>query len=418
MHSSFSRYQKLVVALLAFLQFTIVLDFMVMGPLGAFLLRDLHISTQQFGLVVSAYAFSAAASGFVAATFADKFDRKKLLLGFYAGFLLGTLLCGLATSYAFLLVARIVTGLFGGVIGSISMAIVADLFPLETRGRVMGVIQTSFSVSQVMGLPLGVFFANHWGWHAPFVMIVLVSSVVGVVIVLRLQPIDAHLKLQTKGNPLTHLRTTISQGRYLRTFAATMLLATGGFMLMPFGSAFSVHNLGISLEDLPIVYAATGVTTFVAGPLLGRLADKFGKYRTFCAGTLLAMLITPVYCSLGITPIGAVIALNALLFVAITARMVSASALISAVPDPADRGTFMAVNSSLQQLAGGVASSAAGLIVSQATDGRIEHYDVLGFVVVVAMGTVVFFLYPIHRAVLAQVQALPPAAAARASASS
>jgi predicted MFS family arabinose efflux permease len=417
-HSSFTRYQKLVVALLAFLQFTIVLDFMVMGPLGAFLLRDLHISTQQFGLVVSAYAFSAAASGFVAATFADKFDRKKLLLGFYAGFLLGTLLCGMATSYAFLLVARIVTGLFGGVIGSISMAIVADLFPLEMRGRVMGVIQTSFSVSQVMGLPLGVFFANHWGWHAPFVMIVLVSSVVGVVVVLRLQPIDAHLKLQTKGNPLTHLRATISQGRYLQTFAATMLLATGGFMLMPFGSAFSVHNLGISLEDLPIVYAATGITTFVAGPLLGRLADRFGKYRTFCAGTALAMLITPVYCGLGITPIGAVIVLNALLFVAITARMISASALISAVPDPADRGTFMSVNSSLQQLAGGLASSMAGLIVSQATDGRIEHYDVLGFVVVGAMGMVVFFLYPIHRTVLAQVQALPSAAAARASASS
>jgi predicted MFS family arabinose efflux permease len=417
-HSSFSRYQKLVVGLLAFLQFTIVLDFMVMGPLGAFLLRDLHISTQQFGLVVSAYAFSAAASGFVAATFADKFDRKQLLLGFYAGFLLGTLLCGIATSYAFLLVARIVTGLFGGVIGSISMAIVADLFPIELRGRVMGVIQTSFSVSQVMGLPLGVFFANHWGWHAPFVMIVLVSSVVGVVVVLRLQPIDAHLKLQTKGNPLAHLRTTLSQGRYLRTFAATMLLATGGFMLMPFGSAFSVHNLGISLEDLPIVYAATGVTTFMAGPVLGRLADTVGKYRTFCAGTVLAVLITPVYCSLGVTPIGIVIALNAVLFVAITARMVSASALISAVPDAADRGTFMAVNASLQQLAGGVASSVAGLIVSQAGDGRIEHYDVLGFVVVVAMGSVLLFLYPIHRAVLAKVQALPAAAAARASASS
>ena len=138
MPSVFTRYQKFVVAVLAFLQFTIILDFMIISPLGALLLRDLHITTRQFGLVVSAYAFSAGASGLLAAGFADKFDRKRLLLFFYAGFLLGTLLCGVARSYAFLLGARIVTGVFGGVIGSIIMAIIADLFPLEVRGRVMG----------------------------------------------------------------------------------------------------------------------------------------------------------------------------------------------------------------------------------------------------------------------------------------
>ena len=164
----FTRYQKFVVAVLAFLQFTIILDFMIISPLGALLLRDLHITTRQFGLAVSAYAFSAGASGLLAAGFADKFDRKRLLLFFYAGFLLGTFLCGVANSYHFLLVARIVTGVFGGVIGSIVMAIVADLFPLEVRGRVMGTIQTAFAASQVLGLPLGVFLSNHWGWHAPF----------------------------------------------------------------------------------------------------------------------------------------------------------------------------------------------------------------------------------------------------------
>ena len=168
----FTRYQKFIVAVLAFLQFTIILDFMIISPLGALLLRDLHVTTAQFGLVVSAYAFSAGASGLLAAGFADKFDRKRLLLFFYAGFLLGTLLCGVADSYAFLLGARIVTGVFGGVIGSICMAIIADLFPLEMRGRVMGTVQTAFAASQVMGLPLGVFLSNRWGWHAPFIMIV------------------------------------------------------------------------------------------------------------------------------------------------------------------------------------------------------------------------------------------------------
>jgi predicted MFS family arabinose efflux permease len=413
---TFTRYEKLVVAMLAFLQFTVVLDFMIMGPLGALLLPALQITTQQFGLVVSAYAFAAGASGLLAAGFADRFDRKRLLLFFYAGFLLGTLLCGIASSYAFLLGARIVTGLFGGVIGSISMAIVADLFPLEVRGRVMGSVQTAFAASQVMGVPLGVFLSNHWGWHAPFLLIVLVSSCVGVVIIKQLRPVDAHLKLQGRTGSFRHLGKTLRQGRYLRTFAATMLLATGGFMLMPFGSAFSVHNLGISLELLPVVYMVTGVTTFVAGPRIGRFSDKAGKYRTFCIGTGLAILIVPIYCNLGQSELGLVIGLNVLLFLAITARIISASALISAVPEAADRGAFMAVNSSVQQLSGGVASGAAGLIVTQSADGHLEHYGTLGYVVVAAMLIVVVLMYPIHRAVLSRLAQLPavPAAGARA----
>jgi predicted MFS family arabinose efflux permease len=398
MPHAFSRYEKFVILLLAFLQFTIVLDFMIIGPLGALLLPALHITPQQFSLVVSAYAFSASASGLLAAGFADRFDRKRLLLFFYAGFLLGTLLCGLADSYAFLLAARVVTGLFGGVIGSISMAIVADLFPLEVRGRVMGTVQTAFSASQVLGVPIAVYLSNHWGWHSPFFLIVLVSGAVGLVIVARLQPIDAHLKLQRAGGSFQHLRQTFGRTRYLRTFAATMLLATGGFMLMPFGSAFSVHNLGISLEQLPMVYMVTGVSTFLAGPQLGRLSDAIGKYRMFGLGTLLACVVVPVYCGLGLTPLPLVILLNVLLFIAITARMISATALISAVPDAADRGAFMAVNSSLQQLSGGVSASLAGSIVTQSVDGHLEHYETLGFVVVAAMLIVLALMYPIHRA--------------------
>jgi predicted MFS family arabinose efflux permease len=152
--SSFSKYQKFVVAVLAFLQFTIVLDFMLLAPLGALVLPALNITPSQFGLVVSAYAFSAGVSGFLAAGFADRFDRKKLLAFFYSGFLLGTLLCGLASSYALLLLARMVTGVFAGVVGSVSMAIVTDLFPFQMRGRVMGVIQMSFGASSVLGVPV------------------------------------------------------------------------------------------------------------------------------------------------------------------------------------------------------------------------------------------------------------------------
>ncbi len=419
MPSVFTRYQKLVIAILAFLQFTIILDFMIIGPLGALLLRDMHITTRQFGLVVSVYAFSAGTSGLLTAGFADEFDRKKLLLFFYCGFLLGTLLCGVAGSYGFLLGARIVTGLFGGVVGSISMAIIADLFPLQVRGRVMGTVQTAFAASQVMGIPLGVFLSNRWGWHAPFLMIFAVSAAVGILIALRLRPIVEHLKAEggsKSHNPFRHLATTVSQGRYLRTFAATMLLATGGFMLMPFGSTFTVNNLGISLQKLPWVYMVTGVVTFVAGPLLGKLSDSIGKYRVFCIGSVAGAALVGIYCHLGVTPLPMVIAVNVVLFVAISSRMISATALISAVPDPQDRGAFMSVNSSLQQFSGGVASSLAGLIVVQAPNGRLLHYDLLGYVVMAAMMLVVALMYPIHRAVMRKVAAASGADAAKAAA--
>jgi predicted MFS family arabinose efflux permease len=395
----FSRYQITVIAILAFLQFTVVLDFMILSPLGALLLKDLGVTPAQFALVVSAYAFSAGASGLLTAGFADKFDRKRLLLFFYAGFVLGTALCGIAPSYRFLMMARTVTGLFGGVIGSISFAIIADLFPFEVRGRVMGVVMTAFAASQVLGIPMGLYLSNAFGWHAPFLMIAGVSSLVGIVIFTQLRPVDEHLRNPSGRNALRHLFGTIARTRYQWGFASTMLLAVGGFMLMPFGSAFSVHNLGIPIEKLPVLYMGTGLASIAAGPLMGRLSDRAGKYPTFVIGSAVAMVVVVYYTHLGVTPLAFAMALNIVLFVGITARMISAQALASAIPVPQDRGAYMSISSSLQQLAGGVASFAAGLIITQSGDGPLEHYDRLGYVVCAGMAATVVLMYKIDRMV-------------------
>ncbi|HPI81292.1 MAG TPA: MFS transporter, partial [Cyclobacteriaceae bacterium] len=232
---TFTRYQVFIIAVLSFLQFTIILDFMVLSPLGALLMEQLDIAPGQFGWVVSAYAFSAGASGLLTAGFADKFDRKKLLLFFYSGFMLGTLFCALAPNYHYLLVARIVTGLFGGVIGSVSFAIITDLFKLEVRGRVMGFVQMSFAASQVLGLPIGLVLANEFGWHAPFWMISFTGIAVGVVLTRYMKPITGHLQVKPKANALQHLGEVLCRPNYVRAFLTTTLLATGGFMLMPFG---------------------------------------------------------------------------------------------------------------------------------------------------------------------------------------
>lgn len=360
-------------------------------------MEQLKISTSKFGLVVSAYAFSAGISGILAAGFADRFDRKKMLLFFYGGFVLGTVLCGIAPNYEFLLFARIVTGLFGGVIASISFAIIADLFPLEVRGRVMGLVMTAFAASQVFGLPIGVFFSNIWGWQSPFWMIALISGLVGIAAIFNLQPIVSHLSEKTENKAIKHLVVTAGNPNYLPGFLAIMLLATGGYMLMPFGSAFSVHNLGISLEDLPLVYFVTGIVSMAAGPLIGRAADKFGKYSVFLYSSLITCMILFYYTSMGISPLWFVILINSALFIVITGRVISANALNSAMPELRDRGAYMAISSSLQQLSGGIASYAAGLIVIQTPSGYIQGYPNLGYVVITAILVTAAIMYKVNE---------------------
>ena len=345
----FTKYQAFIIAILAIVQFTVILDFMVLSPLGAQLMEELKISTSQFGWVVSAYAFSAGGAGIIAAGFADRFDRKKLLLFFYTGFIFGTLLCAIAPSYQFLLMARIVTGLFGGVLGSVSFAIITDLFKLEVRGRVMGFVQMAFAASQILGIPVGLVLANNFGWHSPFWMIVVFSILVCVSLIMYMKPIDAHLELKNDRNAFQHLAKTISNTTHIRAFMATVLLATGGFMLMPFGSAFSIHNLGLTMKQLPILYGITGVSSILFGPLLGKLADRIGKFNLFFIGTTISMAMVAIYTHLQITPLWVVTALNIILFVGISSRMISSSALISAIPQPQDRGAFMAINSAILQ---------------------------------------------------------------------
>ncbi|MCE7064641.1 MFS transporter [Dyadobacter sp. CY326] len=411
--SVFTSYEKFIIAILATLQFTIVLDFMVLSPLGYILLDKLDISTSQFGLVVSAYAFSAGAAGLLTAGFADKFDRKKLLLFFYCGFIVGTFLCGIAPSYHFLLMARVFTGLFGGVIGSISFAIITDLFPINVRGRVMGFVQMAFASSQVLGIPIGLYLAKAFSWHAPFLMIVGLSLIVVALVFTYMKPINAHLKIQSQSNAFKHLGKTISRPSYLQAFAATTLLATGGFMLMPFGTAFGVNNLGIEESQLPTLYMITGLCMLAFSPFIGKLSDKLGKYKVFLAGSAITCVMTLIYCNLSVTPLWIIIILNVLLFVGITGRMISASALMTAVPEPQDRGAFMGINSSIQQIAGGLASLLAGFIVSETSTGFIEHYPTLGNVVVAAVVITAFLMYRIHKNVTAKLASEPAAAAAK-----
>src|SRR4051812_3545511 len=273
---AFTSYQKLAVGMLAFLQFAVILDFMLMSPLGAVIMPALSVSPSQFGTVVSAYAFAAGISGFLTAGFADRFDRKKLLLFFYAGFIAGTAWCGLSQTFESLLIARIVTGLFGGVIGSIVLAIATDLFLPQQRGRVMGFIQTAFAASQILGIPIGIYLSNRWDWQVPFLALAVLGLSAGLAIAFVMRPVNEHLKSRQEKSAFAHLVHTLVEPRHAMSFLAVLFMTTGGFMLMPFSSAFTVNNLGIALDHLPIIYLVTGVATIFVGPMVGKAADAFG----------------------------------------------------------------------------------------------------------------------------------------------
>lgn len=396
----FTPYQKFVIFILTITQFTVILDFMIMSPLGDILMKSFHLKPAQFGIAVSAYAFSAGASGLLTAGFADRFDRKKLLLFFYIGFIAGTVFCALASSYPMLLAARIITGLFGGVIGSVSMAIITDLFSLQQRGRVMGFTSMGFGASQVLGVPIGIYLAYHLGWHSTFLMVAGMAIIIAVLIGVKLQPVDKHLALQQDKNAFLHLWHAVRKRNYRIGFAATAIMSIGGFMMMPFGTAFAINNLRISSDDLYKLFMVSGCSTVLIMPFIGKLSDKMDKFTIYAAASAWMIIMVVLYTNLSATPLWEVMVFNVLMMAGIMSRMVPANALTSAVPDMVDRGAYMSINASLQQVAGGIAAAFAGLIVVQKTPtSPLEHYNTVGYIMVVVSVLGVLLVYRVRSIV-------------------
>jgi len=333
-------------------------------------------------------------------------------LFFYSGFIAGTLLCGFSHSYYMLLAARLITGLFGGVIGSISLAIVTDLFAIEQRGRAMGFMQMGFSASQVLGIPIGLYLANLWGWQSAFLMVAGIAIVVAVIILIKMQPVNKHLALKQDRSAFKHLWHTIEKRNYRIGFTATALLSIGGFMMMPFGSAFAINNLGVTPHQLPLLFMVSGIASLIIMPLVGKLSDKIDKYKLYVIASIYVMVVVVFYTNLSVQPLWFVMLFNVLLMAGIFSRMIPATALTTSIPDMQDRGAFMSINASLQQIAGGIAAAVAGSIVVQKTKySPLEHYNTLGYLIVGISCITIVLLYRVSIMIKAKkpkpVEAIP-----------
>lgn len=377
------RRERLFLLVLAAIQFTHILDFMIMMPLGPQFLHELNINTHDFGLLLSSYTFAAAISALLGASFVDRFDRRRLILTLYFLFMLATLCCGLAPGYGFLLVARALAGIFGGLLGSLVTTTIADTIPFERRGKAMGLVMMSFSISTVAGVPLGLTLANlipSLGWRAPFFFIVLLCAGALVLAWRVLPSLTGHMAREREGSVFQQLLEVARHREHLKAFAFMSVIMMSGFMVIPYISLYTTSNVQIDIHQIAWIYVCGGLATLVSSQLIGRLADRYGKRRVYTAVATVGLIPVLVTTHLVPVPLWVVLINSSFFFVLNSGRMIPGMALVSAVPSPQLRGSFMSLLSAVQMLAGGVATLVAGVIITRNPAGLIEHYDIVGYI--------------------------------------
>lgn len=370
-----TRREWMLLLVLAAVQFTHILDFVIMMPLGPQFKADLDLSDQRFGFLVSAYAFSAALAGLLAAWFIDRFDRKTALLGLYAGFTGATMCCAAAPNYPLLLAARALTGAFGGVVAASILAIVSDAFPGPRRGRAMGAIMSAFSVASIAGVPAGLYLANKMNWRAPFLALGIVSAAVFVLVSLVLPPMRGHL---VRGRPAINLWGIFIQPTHVRAYLLMTALVLSTFMIVPYLASYLVANTGRTNDELPYVYLCAGLATLVTMTLFGWLSDRCGKLLIFRCMALFTLVPILLVTNLPSVSLATALMVFTLFMVTSSGRMVPAMALITASATPRNRGGFLSVNASVQQTAMGLATALGGLLLGQGANGEITGFPLVG----------------------------------------
>ena len=376
--------ERSLVLLLAAIQFTHILDFMIMMPLGPQLMRIMLISPRQFGLLVSAYTLTAALAALVVAFYADRFDRRNALLFLYAGFVVSTLLCAIAPGYPSLLGARAVAGAFGGVAGAMVHSIIGDAVPEQRRGAATGMIMSAFALSSIIGVPIGLVLAVHFSWRAPFLFLVAVSAVVLVIAWKILPAMRSHIVEGSAHRPLQQMKSVLGTANHLRAFVFMFALMFAGFSVIPFIAPYMVANVGLKETDLPYLYLFGGLATAFTSRYIGKLADRHGKRQIFTLIGLISIAPLLITTNLPPVPVWVAICASVVFMVFVSGRFVPAMALVISSVEPRMRGGFMSINSAIQQLGLGAASFLAGSIIGHGVGGTLTHFWFVGFIAVAA----------------------------------
>lgn len=377
-----SKNERIILFLLAGLHFTHILDFIIMMPLSNYLIPYFKITAFQFSILVASYSLSAFFSGLFIAIFIDRFDRKRSLVLAYIGFLIGTIACGLAPSYGLLLAARILAGLFGGIIGAQVLSIVADLFTYERRGRAMAAVMSAFAIASIAGVPLSLYFTNlfNFNWHVPFLMIGGVGLILIPLVIRYVPKMTNHIKpIDKRGHPMESLILVIKNREQRSALLFAGLLMMGHFLIIPFINPYIEFNKGFSKSMIPMIYLIGGIASLFAALYLGRVSDKIGKLPVFLFSVFFSLFMVILITRMPDVHYSVLLGFFALWFMLATGRAVTSQAMISEVVTAEQRGSFMSINGSVQQLGSGLASLIAGAIVITEPSGKILNYNWLGY---------------------------------------
>jgi predicted MFS family arabinose efflux permease len=398
----------LLLAVLAAVQFVHIVDFMIIMPLGPVYIRDMGLSMTQFGWVVAAYTISASVANLLAVFIIDRFDRKTALLGCFAGFTAGTVVCAIAPDYPTLLYARIVAGAFGGVAAGLVMAIIGDAFVDSRRGMATGVVMSAFSVASIAGLPLGLSLAEHLGRNAPFAVLAAVSAAVLVVGMVAMPPLRGHLRPRSQialpdaevGHRLSAMLDLLTDSNHLRAFALMVAMMFTSFMVGPYIATFLVANVGLEQSDLKYIYLAGGLATICTMTPVGWLADRFGKLPVFRVTAFLTIIPIALITLLPAgTGLWIVLTITTVQMITMSARMVPAMAMITASAAPGRRGSFMSLNTAVQHMAAGLATAIGGALLSQPVEnGSLEGYPFVGLLACTATVVSLYLAGRLRRA--------------------
>ncbi|MFL5339087.1 MAG: MFS transporter, partial [Gemmataceae bacterium] len=392
--------------LLAGVQFTNALDFMIVMPLGPQYMDKMELTPGQFGNVAAVYGYCAAVSGLLASQLMDRFDRKRLLLVLYGGFTLATFSCALATSYPLLLLARGAAGAFGGITAACVLAIVGDAFHDSRRGTAMGTVMSAFAVASVFGMPLGLELGQRLGLWAPFVFIGVIAVGVLAAVAFVLPPMRGHLQHHDDADPVGVFEL-FTRPNFLKAYGLMAAIVTSGFILVPFLAAFTVYNVKRPESDLKYMYLCGGLATVVTMNLFGRLSDRFGKllmFRILALGTLVPLLW---FTNLGPSSLGVVLTVSTLFWVLSSGRMVPGTALITASAAPRYRGKFLSINATVQHLGSALAATLGGVIIGKDEHNQLTNVSLAG---IVAAGFMVLsvILAGLLRPAVEESAAVPP----------
>lgn len=369
--------------LLALVNFTNILDFMVMMPMASVIKADLSMNAEQWGWVVSAYSSSAFISGVISVFIIDHLPRKKFLLVIYLGFLGGTLFCGLSNTYEQLISARIVAGFFGGIIGAIVLSILTDIAPEQHRGHATGIVMAGFSAAAALGVPIGLWMSVNWNWHTPFMAIVVVGILIWIALFIYIPMLDGHLKIK-KEKSWFKLVSIFKDWNQIYALLFMVAILFGQFLIIPYLADYMVQNVGFKEIQLSYMYFFGGAIMLVTNPLSGKLADKYGRLNVFTF--ILVLSFIPIYLITNMGSVSLVTALvvSTMFFIFTGGRVIPGVAMVISTAVPQRRGTFMSVRSAVQQLAGSIAVIVSSQVVYQTSDMHYHNFHIVGYI---AIGT-------------------------------